>query len=152
MGGKVKLKSVRTKAGNTAGRGDRTLGSSRPGGEEAAAHAEEHESSPEADVDKGISHAHPVGHFLEWLAQTVLSKAAEGASGMGDSGGASATLHPPLVLRPNLPMATKFMASPQQWIWGPAAQEVGKQHQAREEHTGHHVSDVKSNFRRMMST
>lgn len=35
-----------------------------PKEDEAGAHAEEHQSSPEADVVKGLPHAHPVGQLL----------------------------------------------------------------------------------------
>ena len=74
-----------------------------PEEDEAGAHEEEHQSSPEADAVKGLPHAHPVGHLLGMGWAQIESLKAVGArcARVRDGGGPPAP-HPTLVLPPHL--------------------------------------------------
>lgn len=57
-----------------------------PEKDEAGSYGKEHQSSPEADVVKGLTHAHPLGHLLwKGWAQAESMKAA-GTCCITDSG------------------------------------------------------------------
>lgn len=90
-----------------------------PEEDEAGAYTEEHQSSPEADVVKGLPHAHPVGQLLgkgQAQAESVKPAGTWGTPPASDSCPTSLVASWSLVLS-----ATKFTASTQLRTSGAAA-------------------------------